>query len=66
MNVDAPQKFNGASREAARIGIGFGCALAISISWATNKSLFWVLVHGFLSWFYVIYFVFTHDEWTWF
>ncbi|MFB3924134.1 MAG: hypothetical protein ACE145_20620 [Terriglobia bacterium] len=45
-----------AKTEAARAGIGFGSALAIAISWSVNKSIFWAIVHGILSWFYVIYY----------
>jgi hypothetical protein len=41
---------------AAKAGIGFGTALAITISWSVNKSLFWAIVHGIFSWLYVIYF----------
>ncbi len=36
-------------------GIGFGCAMAIAISYTTNKSILWAMFHGFFSWFYVIY-----------
>ena len=31
-------------------------ALAIAISWSVNKSILWAIVHGFFSWFYVIYY----------
>lgn len=48
-----------ASREAARAGIGFGTALAIAISWNAHHSIVWAIVHGCLSWFYVIYFAVT-------
>lgn len=41
---------------AVRTGIGFGTALAIAISWSVNKSILWAIVHGVLSWVYVIYF----------
>lgn len=41
---------------AVRTGIGFGTALAIAISWSVNKSILWAIVHGVLSWAYVIYF----------
>ncbi len=41
---------------AASSGIGFGCALAIAISWSVNKSIWWAILHGICSWFYVIYF----------
>ena len=44
-----------------RAGIGFGTALAITISWSANKSLLWVLVHGILGWIYVVYYaLFQH------
>jgi hypothetical protein len=37
-------------------GIGFGTALAIAISYTTNHSILWAIIHGFFSWLYVIYF----------
>jgi hypothetical protein len=43
-------------REAARHGIGVGSALAITISWSVHHSILWAILHGFLSWFYVIYY----------
>jgi len=46
---------------AAKVGIGFGSALAITISWSVNHSIFWAIVHGVLSWIYVIYYVLTRD-----
>ncbi|HPT28897.1 MAG TPA: hypothetical protein PLZ95_20920 [Bryobacteraceae bacterium] len=42
--------------EAARSGITFGSALAIAISWSANKSILWAIVHGLLSWVYVVYY----------
>ncbi|HSR65335.1 MAG TPA: hypothetical protein VLM17_07030 [Xanthomonadaceae bacterium] len=44
------------SGQVVRAGVSFGSALAIAISWTTNKSLFWAIVHGLLSWLYVVYF----------
>jgi hypothetical protein len=44
------------SRTAAKAGIGFGTALAITISWSVNKSILWAIIHGLLSWLYVIYY----------
>jgi hypothetical protein len=35
--------------------ISFGTALAIVISYDHNHSILWAILHGFLSWFYVIY-----------
>ena len=45
--------------EVARSGIGFGAALAIVISWSNNSSILWAIVHGVLSWLYVIYYAAT-------
>ena len=36
-------------------GIGFGCALAIAISYTANKSILWAILHGIFSWLFVIY-----------
>ena len=41
---------------AASSGIGFGCALAIAISWSVNHSIVWAIIHGICSWVYVIYY----------
>lgn len=35
--------------------IGFGSMLAISISYFHNQSIIWAIVHGLLSWLFVIY-----------
>jgi hypothetical protein len=40
-------------------GIGFGAALAITISWSVNHSILWAIIHGILSWIYVIYYALT-------
>jgi len=39
---------------------GFGCALAIVISYTANKSILWAILHGLLSWLYVIYAAITY------
>ena len=49
----------GSGGEAIRHGVSFGCALAIAISWTTNQSILWAILHGVFSWFYVIYFAIT-------
>lgn len=48
-------------RTAAKVGIGFGSALAMTISWSVNKSILWAMIHGALSWFYVIYYALTRQ-----
>ena len=43
-------------------GIGIGSAVAIVLSWHRNKSIVFAILHGILSWFYVIYFALTRNE----
>jgi hypothetical protein len=35
---------------------GFGSMLAITISWSVKHSILWMILHGILSWLYVIYY----------
>ncbi len=37
-------------------GISLGSAIAVAISWTTNQSILWAIVHGLISWIYVIYY----------
>ena len=43
-------------------GIGFGSALAITISWSQWHSILWAIIHGILSWFYVAYYWWIHHR----
>lgn len=43
--------------EVTRAGVSFGSALAIAISWSVNQSVLWAIIHGILSWIYVIYYL---------
>jgi hypothetical protein len=45
--------------QVTRAGISFGSALAIAISWSLHKSIVWAIIHGFLSWLYVIWYALT-------
>lgn len=42
-----------------RSGVGLGSALAVAISWSLHKSIIWAIIHGILSWLYVIYYALT-------
>ncbi len=42
--------------QVVRSGLGFGSALAMVISFTTNKSILWAILHGLFGWFYVIYY----------
>jgi hypothetical protein len=48
-------------RAAVKAGISFGSALAMVISWTANKSLAWAIVHGLLSWVYVVYYALRYQ-----
>ncbi len=45
--------------EVTRSGVGLGAALAVAISWSKNGSILWAILHGVLSWVYVIYYAIT-------
>jgi hypothetical protein len=49
-------------KESVKAGISFGSALAIVISWSQNHSILWAIVHGILSWLYVIYYALTRSH----
>ena len=40
-------------------GVGLGSVIAVVASWDRNRSILWAILHGILSWFYVIYFACT-------
>ncbi len=37
-------------------GFSLGTVIAVALSWSANHSILWAIVHGFLSWLYVIYY----------
>ena len=39
-----------------KTGLTFGSCLAMIISYAAWKSIFWAILHGLFSWGYVIYY----------
>lgn len=44
-------------------GISFGSALAMILSYSRNSSILWAIIHGILSWFYVIYRIIQQIGW---
>ena len=56
-NIDSETK-----RTVISKGIGLGSVIAGITSWERNKSVLWAIIHGVLSWFYVIYFVLTRKK----
>lgn len=48
--------------QTAKAGIGFGSALAITISWSLHHSVLWAIIQGFLGWIYVLYYLVTMND----
>ena len=53
---------NTVQKSVAQGGLGLGCIIAVVASWSRNASISWAILHGFLGWFYVIYFAFTRNQ----
>jgi hypothetical protein len=51
------QTFHYTSGEMVKTGVTFGAALAMAISFNMNQSVFWALIHGLLSWIYVVWYI---------
>lgn len=47
--------------EAATGGFGFGSAIAMVLSFQLNHSIWYMILHGACSWFYVIYRAYRGD-----
>ena len=43
----------------ATSGYCLGMVIAVVISWSRNGSILWCILHGALSWIYVVYFAVT-------
>ena len=41
-----------------KTGLSMGSCLAMILSWHSNQSILWAILHGIFSWFYVIYWAF--------
>jgi hypothetical protein len=39
-----------------KIGLGYGAAAAMILSYSANHSILWMLIDGWFSWLYVIFF----------
>ncbi len=53
---DKSSNYNNTVKTTVKNGISFGSCLAIVISYTAWKSILWAVVHGLMSWFYVLYY----------
>lgn len=42
-------------------GVVLGTAIAVTISWSRNRSVLFAIVHGLLSWIYIVYYLIVRD-----
>jgi hypothetical protein len=42
-----------------QLGLSLGSVIAIVCSWTRNTSILWAIIHAFLGWIYVVYYVLT-------
>ena len=55
--VQAEEQRNAAKSSSVNVGVTFGSALAMVISYVTWKSVGWAILHGVFGWGYVIYYL---------
>jgi hypothetical protein len=53
---------DGDGNSGCSIQVGFGCLIAVVLSWIVNKSIFWGIIHCFLGWFYVVYWILCRSK----
>jgi len=46
-------------KDTVSAGYVLGMTIAVVLSWSRNASILWCILHGLLSWIYVIYYAFT-------
>jgi hypothetical protein len=44
----------------AKHGVSFGMTLAMVCSFTQHRSVLWAIIHGFLSWIYVVYYAIAY------
>ncbi len=51
------EKVNKTVEKTVKTGISFGSALAMVVSYVNWHSIFWAIIHGLMSWVYIVYYV---------
>jgi len=49
-------KFGVVGANVIKFGLGYGAVAAMIMSWSANKSILWMLIDGWFSWLYVIFY----------
>lgn len=56
MTVIVERRFGFLGSPIVRFGLGYGSVAAMILSYHANRSILWMLIDGWLSWLYVVYF----------
>lgn len=56
MSVIVERSFGAFGPAFIRYGLGYGAVAAMVLSYSVNKSILWMLIDGWFSWIYVIFF----------
>jgi hypothetical protein len=56
MTVIIERRFGFLGSPIVKFGIGYGAVAAMILSYSANRSILWMLIDGWLSWIYVIFF----------
>jgi hypothetical protein len=56
MTVIVEHKFSSLGPTFIKYGLGYGAGAAMVLSYSVNKSILWMLIDGWFSWLYVIFF----------
>ncbi len=56
MTVIIERRFGFLGSPIVKFGLGYGSVAAMILSYNANQSILWMLIDGWLSWLYVVYF----------
>jgi hypothetical protein len=56
MSVIVEHRFGSFGPAFVKYGIGYGAVAAMILSYSVNQSILWMLIDGWFSWLYVIFF----------
>lgn len=56
MSIIVEHKFSSFGPTIFKYGLGYGAAAAMILSYNVNHSILWMLIDGWFSWIYVIFF----------
>jgi len=56
MPVIVEHRFRSFNSPLVRFGLGYGAVAAMILSYSVNNSILWMLIDGWFSWIYVIFF----------